>query len=1073
MKTWSSIHCRRGLVLFMICSLSGFAWAADDPSDLRSLTSPASQDESAALGAFAPTLSADGASLLFLSPGNNVVPEDILRSFVDVFWQDLASGETRLLSASLDGSGGGNGHSGSLRCRQTAFAWSSSARPMISCRTTPIRLPTSSSTTVPRDIWPSSANIWVNRPWGPGPGRNQPLCANPIIAASGGFVAFETRATNLTVWPDDNGTVDVVLRDLLTHSNFLVSLTADGTTAASHGGQLAGLSALGNRVLFTSTATNLVAGAVHGRRQVFQRDVFTATTRWVSGQASGWFSNVVDFLDPVMSANGQVVAFKGWPDEASLPVLVLADLSSGQSILITNRVSELYPVSLDAAGQRLAWTDDVNVFVRDVPSQTLLFQTDFPPPSDDASPCALGPVLTSDGRFLAFLSSGTNLVEETTHGAFQAYLHDLDAGTTTLASRGDPGQANRGAMEAYPVLPLPDGSGVVIESLDPTLVEGDLNQASDIFLRDLDTGTTRLLSRRAVTRPASTGVGFTQWTPRALSGNGTRITFSTADSAWSVEDTNQVSNVVMVDTAQVKGQLWMPAWNEGEHVFEQTHAMLSADGLKLAYVSRQVTIGAGVIDLDVYLVDVAQVEAGEAIPKLLSDRTEVYGRSPSSTAVLMDVNSDGSQVLFGSGSVVSYFVDGFPFNSNSNLFLRPTQTEDHEASLISVTFSGNAAGNGDTSGGFFSPDDEWVVFQSLATDLVTNITTSPFIQVFARHLPSDTTRLVSHNASGAGLMEHANAPAISGDSRYVVFHSDPGWIGYRHDLLGDGMAPNEVVCTNCSDLSINSDGSLISYLTRPEPGRPAQVYVHGMASGVDTLVTAADDGAGEGDGDAVSALVSPDGRYVLVSSRASNLVPLDGNGTEDVLLRDLQAGTTILLSRSWQHGGTGNSRSLEPRFSADGRLIAFRSYANDLVPGDYNLTADVFALNLGAGDSDGDGMDDGWEMAFFDTLDRDGTEDDDQDGQSDRAEHDAGTDPTNAGSVFQVLTLDRLGGDAIVLIWTSTPGKRYQLEFKDGLDGEIWMPLGEVTYAAHGTSTALDATNAGVLRRFYRVRLVE
>jgi hypothetical protein len=58
--------------------------------------------------------------------------------------------------------------------------------------------------------------------------------------------------------------------------------------------------------------------------------------------------------------------------------------------------------------------------------------------------------------------------------------------------------------------------------------------------------------------------------------------------------------------------------------------------------------------------------------------------------------------------------------------------------------------------------------------------------------------------------------------------------------------------------------------------------------------------------------------------------------------------------------------------SADGRTVAFQSFASDLVDGDYNEHRDIFVVKLGAGDSDNDGIDNNWEVAYFGDLSRDG-----------------------------------------------------------------------------------------------------
>ncbi|TML22379.1 MAG: hypothetical protein E6G35_15735 [Actinobacteria bacterium] len=89
--------------------------------------------------------------------------------------------------------------------------------------------------------------------------------------------------------------------------------------------------------------------------------------------------------------------------------------------------------------------------------------------------------------------------------------------------------------------------------------------------------------------------------------------------------------------------------------------------------------------------------------------------------------------------------------------------------------------------------------------------------------------------------------------------------------------------------------------------------------------------------------ISRGGRYVVFLSEASNLVPRDTNGTWDVFVRDRLAGTTSLVSVSGTGAqANGTSASGAEAVSADGRLVTFESVATNLVPGDTNGVNDVF-----------------------------------------------------------------------------------------------------------------------------------
>ncbi|MEN4030122.1 MAG: hypothetical protein PQ975_05955, partial [Methanobacterium sp.] len=91
--------------------------------------------------------------------------------------------------------------------------------------------------------------------------------------------------------------------------------------------------------------------------------------------------------------------------------------------------------------------------------------------------------------------------------------------------------------------------------------------------------------------------------------------------------------------------------------------------------------------------------------------------------------------------------------------------------------------------------------------------------------------------------------------------------------------------------------------------------------------------------------ISIDGRYIAFSSYASNLVAGDINGHKDVFVRDRLLNTTTLVSVS-STGEQGNGDSSQPSISADGRYVAFTSYATNLVTGDTNGVSDVFVRDL-------------------------------------------------------------------------------------------------------------------------------
>lgn len=110
-------------------------------------------------------------------------------------------------------------------------------------------------------------------------------------------------------------------------------------------------------------------------------------------------------------------------------------------------------------------------------------------------------------------------------------------------------------------------------------------------------------------------------------------------------------------------------------------------------------------------------------------------------------------------------------------------------------------------------------------------------------------------------------------------------------------------------------------------------------------------GEAQANGDSFSPLydsVSADGRFVVFESDATNLVPADDNGLRDVFVRDRLLGTTIRVSEV-PGGGDASGESRYPSISEDGRWIAFTSEAYDLVVNDTNAAQDVFVFDRTTG----------------------------------------------------------------------------------------------------------------------------
>jgi Tol biopolymer transport system component len=123
------------------------------------------------------------------------------------------------------------------------------------------------------------------------------------------------------------------------------------------------------------------------------------------------------------------------------------------------------------------------------------------------------------------------------------------------------------------------------------------------------------------------------------------------------------------------------------------------------------------------------------------------------------------------------------------------------------------------------------------------------------------------------------------------------------------------------------------------------VFLRDRSRNATLLISANANGTGGGNGDSVLGQASASGRYVVFQSDASDLLPGDTNGVSDIFLRDTLTGVTLLISVA-ANGGYANGASTDPVITPDGSCVAFISAATDLVAGDTNGIPDVFVRDL-------------------------------------------------------------------------------------------------------------------------------
>ena len=295
-----------------------------------------------------------------------------------------------------------------------------------------------------------------------------------------------------------------------------------------------------------------------------------------------------------------------------------------------------------------------------------------------------------------------------------------------------------------------------------------------------------------------------------------------------------------------------------------------------------------------------------------------------------------------------------------------------------------------------SADGRYVAFCSYATNLVGGDTNGA-LDIFVRDRLAGTTERVSVDSSGVQGDGESDSPSISADGRYVAFSSfASNLVGgdtnterdvFVHDRLlgttelvsvGSGGAP----ASSDSDFPrISADGryvlfsSLASNLVLGDTNQNQDAFLRDRQTGTTERVSVDSGGAQAIGGYSYSLSVSDDGRYVGFSSYAPNLVSADTNESYDTFVRDRQIGTTERVSVD-SGGAQGNGQSEGAEVSADGRYVAFHALATNLVNGDTNATSDVFVHDRQSGTTERVSVDSsgaqGDDFSWFSSISADG-----------------------------------------------------------------------------------------------------
>jgi Tol biopolymer transport system component len=306
-----------------------------------------------------------------------------------------------------------------------------------------------------------------------------------------------------------------------------------------------------------------------------------------------------------------------------------------------------------------------------------------------------------------------------------------------------------------------------------------------------------------------------------------------------------------------------------------------------------------------------------------------------------------------------------------------------ECTLESVG-PGGSPGNGESLSPDISRDGRFVVFESLAGNILDTPVRPGTFQVFLRDRETGVVRLLSANANGEPADGHSGTPAISADGTVVVFQSSATdliatpeiarrygglyllRLATGHLTRLDLSTAGESRGGQSMSPAVSADGRFVAFVSRAdltcreapacvtEPSDTnglADIYLRDTTTNLTRRITRGHAG-GDPDGPSYDPAISRDGRHVAFVSEATNVTADSTSRTAHVYVHDLATGITALVSRT-PSGRPANGPSLRPALSRDGRTVAFQSLGSNLVcegkcqggQPDINLVWDVFVYD--------------------------------------------------------------------------------------------------------------------------------
>lgn len=783
---------------------------------------------------------------------------------------------------------------------------------------------------------------------------------NVDITPDGRFVAFTTAAAVIAA--DTNAVSDAYVLDRTTgiFDRVSVSTAEAQQTAATTDVSIADD---GNRVAMQSDASFGAADANAGS-DVFVRDRAAGTTALVSAVLGAPTETGNDAsTHPRISANGLVVVFDsqagdlvagiGGVDHAYVYARTLA---AATTALASLRDDDTIPLdgsrgSVSADGRYVAFDsgdaaitvgDDnevADVFVRDRVLGTTVRVSDVAVEIEDGA--STDSAISDDGRYVAFRSDATVLVADDGNDETDVFVFDR---TTSIIERASVATDGSEVDDSIAVFGFaPDGRSVAFLTGNAFALE-DTDTQPDLYRRDLDAAATLLASSPTAAPGAGAAIGVST----AVSTGGTTVAFATDSGVFvGSPDTGTVERPT-IGTA--------PASSDSPS--------LSADGRIVAFSSTASNLaGPDTNDTrDVFVRD----NLTRSLELVSTSSTGVQGDAPSASPAVSD---DGRYVAFVSRA--STLVPGDD-NARADVFVKDRTTG--ELDWVSVGMGGLAGTN---DSGYvpqldrflpvaISGDGRYVSFMSRAPNLIVGDSNTA-ADVFVRDRLTDTTERVSVAAGGGQLASSSTEQVdISDDGRYAIFVTAsgsvvPGDTNAAYDVFRrDRVAATTVrvslrdndlqTSTGAASASMSADGSIVAFtssgsdLVVGDDNGTLDVFVRVVGAGTagTTTIASVNEAGAEGDDSSFAPVISDNGRFVAFTTRATNIVATTFPAHQ-LAVRDRTAGTTRIVSAKALGVPSSGlpAAGFAAALSGSGRYAAF-AHTDDLDDRDPGANLDVY-----------------------------------------------------------------------------------------------------------------------------------